>query len=230
MWWGGRGPGFGRRPRYLGLAVAVAHRAPPEYRGPGRPRRGPRPGAGRNLEAIARWGCREGSPPGLRLIPRTPHFVRKRVLLSRAHRLPNRKGARKGLKDGARRECRAGADVEETPGHCGTPGWRARVVAAIAPDPIGYYKLELVRKVRRVRQHSAIHTVGRKANGDVIFPPSPLGHGESGPRGNCARMQVRPTIRMRGRGSSSSTDAALEGRGDEIGLAHRRKSALRKAP
>ena len=60
-----------------------------------------------------------------------------------------------------------GAGVEATPGQCDTPGWRARVVASIAPDPRGYDKLELVRNVRRIPQHSAIHTVGRKANGDV---------------------------------------------------------------
>ena len=61
-----------------------------------------------------------------------------------------------------------GEGVEETPGKCDAPGWRARVVAAIAPDPRGYDKWELVRNVRRMTQHSAIHTAGRKANGDVI--------------------------------------------------------------
>ena len=68
---------------------------------------------------------------------------------------------------GARRERRTVAGVEETPGKRDTPGWRARVVAAIAPDPREYDKLELVRNVRRAAQRTAIHTVGRKANGDV---------------------------------------------------------------
>ena len=71
------------------LGIGGRCRSPRSTRilGAGGPRRGPRPGAGRNLEAIEGWGRRGSSPPGRSLVPRTPHFLRKHVLLSRVHQL-----------------------------------------------------------------------------------------------------------------------------------------------
>ena len=60
-----------------------------------------------------------------------------------------------------------GSGREATPGQCDTPGWPTRSDPGVEPGPRGYEKIALPRNVRRMTQHSVIHTIGWKANGDV---------------------------------------------------------------
>ena len=57
--------------------------------------------------------------------------------------------------------------VEESPGNWDAPGWPLRQKPGLAPDHRGYEKIALQRNVRRMTQHSATHTIGWEASGDV---------------------------------------------------------------
>merc|ERR1712112_756904 len=84
------------------------------------------------------------------------------------HARPQERGGGKEQPSGAiLRECRMGAGREATPKHADTPGRETRLLPGILPDPRGYEKLSLQRNVRRMTQHSVIHTIAWKANGDV---------------------------------------------------------------
>ena len=121
---------------------------------------------------------------------------------------PARKGARKDQQGGARGDCRAGAGANETPGRRDTPGWCARGPSSIAPGPRGYDKLWPLRNVRRAAHQSAIHTLGRMANGDV----------------SVIRLQSNPRIRapqkLRAYASTAYDTAAMA----RIGLGYRGRS------
>ena len=143
--------------------------------------------------------------------------------------LPNSKGARKDQKGGARTKCRMGVGAGGTPGHRDTLGWRARGVSAKAPEQRGYDKLELSRNVRRVAQNSAIHTVGRKTNGEVSVhllhsdPKNP-------DTGKIARVcKYVLCYGCKGAGKTM-IQRNLWRAAAQIRWAHRRRGALRKAP
>ena len=53
----------------------------------------------------------------------------------------------------------------------------------LAPDPRGHEKLALQRNVRRATHHSATHTIGWKANGDVCVLLLRSDPGDPGPAG-----------------------------------------------
>ena len=84
-----------------------------------------------------------------------------------------RKGGKKDQSPGAILvECRMGAGREAKPMQADTPGWETRQLPGILPDPRGREKLALERHVRRMTQHSVVHTIAWESNGDVSARPS----------------------------------------------------------
>ena len=63
-----------------------------------------------------------------------------------------------------------GAGREAAPTQAGATGWETRPPPGISPGPRGCEKIALGRNVRRVAQHSVVHTTAWKANGDVSGP------------------------------------------------------------